>query len=211
MIHLAVARGVCERLAITPTPQILLGSLAPDAIHMRAGHTRQDKNRSHLRTGAYSWPEDWPAPVLAWLDGYDEAETPLRELAWGYAVHLLTDRHWAASVVAAFRARVPPEWDDGQLRTVYYRETDQIDGDLYRSAPWRPAVWEALAAARPADLPGMVSADEVDAWRRRTLAWFDDPAHNPGVAPEYITRAQVGAFIGEATDVVVHALGDRVE
>jgi hypothetical protein len=48
MVHLKIAvqsHSLAER---SLTPEFLLGSLAPDAIHMRANTNRDDKNRVHL-------------------------------------------------------------------------------------------------------------------------------------------------------------------
>jgi hypothetical protein len=84
------------------------------------------------------------------------------------------------------------------LRTLYYRETDQVDIDLFRTVPWREAAWRLLAGAEAQGVPGLLSAGEIDAWRVRTLGWYDAPEHDPGIVPEHITRARVEAYVEEA-------------
>ncbi|MFC0214140.1 hypothetical protein ACFFK0_17060 [Paenibacillus chartarius] len=45
MVHFAIADRVC---CGEPSPSFLIGSIAPDAIHARAGSTREDKERTHF-------------------------------------------------------------------------------------------------------------------------------------------------------------------
>jgi hypothetical protein len=45
MVHFAIAEKLFDH---EPLPEFLLGSIAPDAIHMRENTTRQDKNKTHL-------------------------------------------------------------------------------------------------------------------------------------------------------------------
>jgi len=190
MVHLAIAVGVYTE----PTAGFLLGALAPDAIHMRPGTSREDKNVTHIVVDAREWPEE---PVREWLAGYREAPAPLRDLARGYAVHVLCDRLWGRTVYQGFR-RGLPALDAAALRALYYRETDQVDIDLYRTVPWRERVWRLLAGAEARDVPGLLSAGEIDAWRVRTLGWYEAPEHDPGIVPEHITRARVEAYVEEA-------------
>ena len=86
------------------------------------------------------------------------------------------------------------------LRALYYDETDRLDFDLYDEQPWRPAVWELLRAARAADVglagePPLLTADEIDAWRARTLGWFDAHRDKADYEPRFITRELVWPFI----------------
>lgn len=190
MVHLAIAVGAHAE----PTAEFLLGALAPDAIHMRADATREDKNVTHIVVDAREWPEE---PVREWLAGYRDAPAPLRDLARGYAAHVLCDRLWGRTVYREFRGGLAT-LDAAALRTLYYRETDQVDIDLFRTVPWREAAWRLLAGAEAQDVPGLLSAGEIDAWRVRTLGWYDAPEHDPGIMPEHITRARVEAYVEEA-------------
>lgn len=48
MVHLAIAVQAHKLISSEPTPAFLLGSIAPDAIHMRPNTTRNDKQKTHL-------------------------------------------------------------------------------------------------------------------------------------------------------------------
>ncbi|GGH27234.1 hypothetical protein [Paenibacillus segetis] len=45
MVHFAVANEIC---LIDVSPSLLIGSIAPDAVHMRGNVTRQEKGSTHL-------------------------------------------------------------------------------------------------------------------------------------------------------------------
>jgi hypothetical protein len=157
MVHLTVAVRRYESDGTLP-PAFLLGSLAPDAIHMRPGAGREDKARTHLLA-----PPDTAdhAAIRDLLGRYRTADRELADFAAGYAAHLLTDRHWAEAVYRPFRRALPPTLDPVSRRELYYRETDQLDFDLYHHMPWRPRVWELLALAPARDFAGLLKAAEI--------------------------------------------------
>ena len=201
MVHLSVAMRLCAQLGYAASPSFLLGNLAPDAIHMRESASIEDKRRVHFRAQEAAGDR---AAVIAtvWaavppLDDPD-AQQRTNEQAAGYLAHLLTDYHWTADIVRPEQAR---QADAGmardEIRALYYRETDQIDFDLYDQQPWRPQVWGLLAAARPMDLSGLLTAGEIDGWRQRTLHWFGETIQAPGIAPTHYPMADVLAFIDE--------------
>jgi hypothetical protein len=197
MVHLAVAIQLGERYNQFPSPDFLLGSIAPDAIHMRPGNTYNDKHVTHLTS-----PADTPdhARVHDLLLQY--TETPA--FTAGYAAHLLTDRLWIQTTFVTFRASLPPDVDDAARRTLYYQETDQIDCNLHRDMSWRPTVWAALAQATAPDFPPWLTNSEIHLWRERTMNWFDDPGHNPHISPQYVTDALVANFIQQAAEYVAN-------
>jgi hypothetical protein len=196
MVHLAAALRVCDALGREPSPEFLLGSLAPDAIHMRPGTGREDKSRVHLHRAIEA--DGLPA-VRRLYDTLCGEQPDACDLALGYAVHLLTDVLWVEGVFMPFRAALMLPRDEE--RALYYRETDEVDRLLYVKSPWRPGVWRALAVARPADLPELLTAGEIDRWRNRTLSWFDAlPAAS--VPPRYLTCERIEGFICEAATAI---------
>jgi hypothetical protein len=192
MVHLAVAVAICDAADAEPVPEFLLGTLAPDAIHMRAGTAREAKARVHLHRAIEACGFE---AVHELYDQLMAQEDQLRDLALGYAVHLLTDALWVERLFLPFRAATHLPRDEE--RALYYRDTDEVDRLLYERAPWRADVWRALAAAQPADLPGLLSADEIGRWRDRTLSWFDRLAPSPE-PPKFFTCERVQAFVAEA-------------
>lgn len=202
MVHLAVAVRLHEPRGAEPSPAFLLGSIAPDAIHMRPGAGREEKRRTHL----LDRPTDDRDPIRDLRADYRGADAATRDFADGYAAHLLTDRLWSALLERDYKPRLSPDLDLAERRALYYRETDQLDFNLYHRSPWRPRVWALLGQARPPEFAPLLAAEEIARWRDRTLAWFETPEKEPRITPVHLTDAAVGAFIARATDAVAAAL-----
>lgn len=269
MVHLWVAVQMGEARGIWPSPEFLLGSIAPDAVHMRPGYERVHKRRSHLQDPRDTEEHDrvrafvQEHAVNSLSDGgegdveaRDVAGSGCARFAAGYAAHILTDRLWNKRVIVPFRERNAHLSREDQ-NALYYRETDQLDFNLYRRSPWRERVWQALYLAVAPDevvapdaatapgaaasdavavpdattVPGtaasdavlapdvttapgaaasaaalLVTSDEVDQWRRRTLRWFTELKEEPGIVPGQITDEIVAEFVQEASAFVAERL-----
>ncbi|MHB1357195.1 MAG: zinc dependent phospholipase C family protein [Anaerolineae bacterium] len=199
MVHLAVAVRICGLEGANPSPDFLLGSIAPDAIHMRPGTSRIDKLRVHLTETADPHNERL-RELLAHAEPQSMQTTGF---AMGYITHILTDQQWTVTVGDSFRRSIPPDLSPQELSALYYQETDQVDIGLYRKVPWRLEVWSKLAAAQPKDFFTLLTADEIARWRDRTLAWYDDPAHDPRITPAHITGEDVNEFIVQAAERIL--------
>jgi hypothetical protein len=197
MVHLAVA--VELHGGIIPTSAFLLGSLAPDAIHMREGAKREDKRQTHFP----------PAPgeaddrsVRRLFREFAGDSRDRADFAAGYIAHILTDRIWSQTVYPVFLSRIAPDLDPAEIRRLYYRDTDQLDFGLYRQASWRPAVWAQLAMAQSSDFAGILTGEEIAQWRNRTLHWFADDAVAPEVRPSLLTVIEIQGFVVESAKVI---------
>ncbi len=199
MVHLAVAVRTHELTGSEPPPAFLLGSIAPDAIHMRPNATRDDKRKTHLLSDA-SDPENQHIRQL--LDRYRARGSEALDFAEGYVAHIFVDRIWTETVLEPFRKQLPAAMPHTELRSLYYQESDQIDFDLYHEMPWRPAVWRLLAQAQPIDFESLLTADEIARWRDRTLNWFESLKQEPMIEPAYVTLTLVQAFILETANTL---------
>ncbi|MBC8170774.1 MAG: zinc dependent phospholipase C family protein [Anaerolineae bacterium] len=131
MVHLAVAVQLAAQRQQLPSPAFLLGSIAPDAIHMRLDADYEDKQRSHLN----QLDDLEHRQLQALLAQYGDRAAPLPAFAAGYAAHLLTDRLWLLEVSPVFQAQVGAI-DPVERRKIYYEDTDQVDFNLYHQAAW---------------------------------------------------------------------------
>ena len=194
MVHLSVAVALSGNEGRLPSADFLLGSIAPDAIHMRAHSTKLDKEHVHFIDLGAS-PQELLQLFRAEY-GMDEFQSI--GFAGGYLAHLLTDRFWWQTIITPFRKKFPPTFPEPDFRRLYYRDTDRIDLDLYRQMPWRPQAWSSLEAVTAADFIPFLTAVEILQWRTRTLRWYDDPVPDTMVEPVYISRLDTQAFIGQA-------------
>lgn len=198
MVHFAVAVQLGERSGQFPSAEFLLGSIAPDAIHMRPQIQYVAKLITHLLQ-----PADTPdhAHVRDLLNQYADMPAPYPVFTAGYVAHLLTDRFWTRTIGEPVFARLA-DIDEASRRSLYYRETDQIDCNLYHHMPWQQEVWSRLQHYAAPDFSPLLSSSEIDLWRERTLRWFEDPAHEPHITPQYLTDRLVADFILQAAQYV---------
>lgn len=205
MVHFWVAVRMAEARGMFPSPEFLLGSIAPDAVHMRPDYERSHKRRSHLNDPRDAADHDQVrAFVMEHISGNGTNDATARYVV-GYAAHLLTDRLWLKRVYDPFYERnshLGPE----ELRILYYQETDQVDFNLYHRSEWREGVWKALETAVAPEGVQLVTPNEVDQWKRRTLRWFTELKDEPGIVPREITDEIVAEFVAEASSVVAQRL-----
>jgi hypothetical protein len=199
MVHLAVAVQVCSLWEGEPTPEFLLGNIAPDAIHMRPNAERSDKRRVHLEAVPDATEHERIHALLAqhWTE-----ESEMIDFVEGYAAHILTDYLWHKTVWVPFTETAPRDLSAQERLSLYYLETDQIDFNLYHQASWRSSVWTKLAAARPKTLAPLLTAEEIEKWRDRTLRWYEELKEEPKIDPVYIADADVESFIPQAAEMV---------
>jgi hypothetical protein len=218
MVHLSVARRLVERYGSPSSPAFYLGSIAPDAIHKRAGTGRADKFDVHL-VGKDGLDRDRLRALLSrsarGADGKagDLAVGYAADMAAGYVGHVLTDVFWREDLVLPFRARheerlLRNEMSVAELRALYYAECDKVDLELYDRQPWRPEVWDLLRAAQARDLEGLLSADEIAGWRDRVLSWFDANRHKANYTLQFLTLDRALTFVADAA-TYVHEQLDR--
>ncbi len=183
MVHLAIAVRLGEIWPVVDSPDFLLGSLAPDAIHARAGAGEVEKAVTHFRDA--QWEFDL-ARIQEMFSENVQKEGKLASFSAGYAAHLLSDHLWLTTVTAGFKDTLGSlEFEVG--RAIYYEETDQIDFDLYRRMEWPPRVWEQLRQTDAPEFPPLLTAGEINAWSEKTLHWFDELKEEPKITPKYFT------------------------
>jgi hypothetical protein len=205
LVHFAIAHELAQVDPQALTPAFLLGSIAPDAIHMRPGTTRADKNRTHLLKSSHAETADadyLEAVRHFLLPAWQQPATPAH-FRKGYVAHLLADRLWLQTVYAHFRTVLPPELSGEAGVRRYYQEVDQIDLALYRQMSWRAEVWQRLAQAEPQPIADLLTADEVGGWQARTFAWFEQHQANPVVECQYIPSSLVLGFVADSAKWII--------
>ncbi len=194
MVHLCAAREYAHDIpALRSCPEFYLGSISPDAIHMRKGTGKEDKRITHL----YSDGEQWKHNVLDFLK-QNKTKSNYSFLL-GYGIHILTDIFWNKTLYNGFKLKYEKDSNPIQdIREAYYNDTDQLDFELYKKLEWRQEVWELLEEAKPFDVDGILTSDEINAWNKRTLHWYDSGASHHRNPVKYITIEEILEFIQAA-------------
>lgn len=94
MVHFSIAEQLWNQ---SPSSEFLIGSIAPDAIHMREGTTRQDKGHTHL------CDDDGTMPNLSDFDNFYRKhrrsdDHSFNQFMLGYVSHIFTDLRWTEKV-----------------------------------------------------------------------------------------------------------------
>lgn len=190
MMHLLIADRVYAEAAgsIRSYGGFLLGSIAPDAVHMRADCTRELKNISHYRFTSKS-------PMSCFDPFFDEYGTSEnQDFVIGYLVHLLSDMIWYHSVRVPFKERfqqVPSR--DMPMNEAYYADCGQIERAMFWETD-APRIINSIAESKAYPLEGMIDAESVEAWKEKLIFDYnsrrDTPPHT-----QYISEQCVRDYI----------------
>lgn len=183
MVHFAVA----AEAASEPFPEFLLGSLAPDSIHVRS-NDRIEKAKTHLMIVAGEFLTDEQLYEV-FEANLKQAEADPRFLHYllGYLAHVYTDRRWTFEVYPAYEAH--PEG-----RSRYHRDVQAIEFMLLRQKADGLAWLEALKSGTAFELGGL-SAEEVYAYRQLKLEMLAAPPSGLESLPSVLTPEELNDFI----------------
>lgn len=168
MVHFAIA----SELISEPSPELLLGSLAPDSIHVRT-NLRTEKAESHLmpEAGRFATDEE--------LKDFFETQKKLAysdpkflQYLCGYIAHIYTDRVWTFDIYPAY------EVHPNGRRSVYTQDVTKLEFMILRN--WNRANdWlNELKVGRAFDLGGLLES-EVYQYRGEKLAFLANSDNEP--------------------------------
>ncbi|MDQ6420474.1 zinc dependent phospholipase C family protein [Paenibacillus sp. LHD-117] len=203
LVHMCITERIFKQKGMEVNPQFLLGSISPDAIHMRENSTREDKNKTHFDIKEdYTVNDFFQYKMRPFIDECLE-DNQWTMFAKGYVSHVLTDLIWTHTIYADFKQETASQQIE-DIRTLYYAETDQIDFNLFRKEPWRPQAWEGLQNCPPVFVPNLLTKEEVEKWKQRILDWHTHPEKEPCIEPKFITEKNVRIFIQDASSQLIN-------
>ncbi|WP_339300093.1 hypothetical protein MKY92_08060 [Paenibacillus sp. FSL R5-0623] len=167
MVHFAIA----SELISDPSPELLLGNLAPDSIHVRT-NLRTEKAKNHLmpEAGRFATDEE--------LKGFFESNKKLAysdpkfmQYLCGYIAHIYTDRVWTFDIYPAYE--VQPNG-----RSVYTQDVTKLEFMILRN--WNRAhEWlSELNVGKAFGLGGLLES-EVYQYRGKKLEFLTNPDNEP--------------------------------
>ena len=214
IVHLYVSNEIYNLgLKINDLSQFYLGVISPDAIHMRKENNRDDKNKVHFIPDGKKWMD------INEIEYYDFITTFVRtnlnktkmEFILGYGVHLLTDMHWFKEIwvdyVQKYTKDSSPIQDE---RSAYYNDTDIIDQLLFNEIEWRKDIWEKLKNVECNDFLNILTCNEIELWKERTLHWFDDKNFLNKHPIRYITESDIKKFVSKYSKQIYNGIKNIV-
>jgi hypothetical protein len=184
MVHFEIAR----RLYGNPSPEFLLGSLAPDSIHVRT-NDRVEKNKSHLMkpNGDFATNDD----LKEFLKTQKIYDSLYLDFILGYVAHIYTDRAWTFTVYREFEKQSAD-------KNVYNIDVSKIEFLLSRSTEWFEEVIQKLNKAACYDVGGL-TRQEILTYKDEKIDYLSDPLNEPMNVPRIISLAMVERFIDDVT------------
>lgn len=189
MVHF----GVAQKLGgPEPSSHLLIGSIAPDAIHVRGKITREQKGITHLvRDGRLPDANLIKENYLHYLNL--EPEKAWKEYIYGYFAHIYTDLRWIQTLYADFKKE---NIDDKEnIGYTYNQEVSQLEFELKRSQPWTDSILNKLKDSEGHAIPLFVEKSEVEQYRTIKLEWLLDERNEPKIELIYFTLDKVEMFI----------------
>lgn len=130
IIHVDLLFRLAEELNFLINPNLLLGTISPDAIHSRPNHTWADKSITHF------YDEADQSYELALQVATVKLNHLSKDFALGYKLHLLTDYLWRENVYTPFFMTYKDKFSRQELHALYYREMSRLDEMILTKSNW---------------------------------------------------------------------------
>ena len=194
MVHFAIAAKLSSS---NPSPNILLGSIAPDAVHMRDNVTREDKGKTHLVSDKkLPSVEIIKRNCFIYLSKNNQKDW--KDFVLGYFAHLYTDLRWTETVYVDFESNY--RGDKQEIRQIYNNEMSKLEFILLRSEDWAHKFIHTLQQSEAFTIEPFVTETEVSQYRDLKLAWLQDANNEPKIKPYYFTEKIVRDFINHTAN-----------
>jgi len=196
MVHFAIATIISSS---EPSPTFLIGSIAPDAIHVKDKVTRKDKGYTHLISeGRFPSLEILKENCLIYLNR--KPEDDWKDFVLGYFAHIYTDIRWTETAYMKFESEY--RGNDQDKRKIYNLEVSQVEFELMKSEEWVQDVINKLQQASAYTIEPFVTQFEVSQYRDLKINWLQDHSNEPMINPNYFTVETVKEFILKTSEEI---------
>lgn len=207
MTHLHIAKNIHKLLpeTIRDLSQFYLGTVAPDAVHNRAGYKSDYKKASHLCVGDERWGltnnDDWTESVLKFLHNNKNSDN--YNFILGYCCHVLSDIYNNIAVWTPFRLKYPDELTKG-YGGLYHQESEKVEIELALREENKDNFWVHLEKAKSINLNDIIFAEEIEKHKKNILYnWYKDKEHQDISSNKLVTIESTMNFVGDATYFIV--------
>ena len=196
MMHLAIAHKLIKKLDINDEGAFYLGSIAPDAVHVRTDSTRAEKSAYHFHADTKI---DWTSNAQEFIHRY----VPNSDNAFymGYASHILVDIVWAYGPFKEFNIRHAS--DTSPLLPAdkaYYYDLRRIDYDVFKGFHDIKSVFNMLMNANPFPVAGGSTIIETQSWKKKVIDRYEEKTSGFDSPPRYMNLDEIFAFFDDACE-----------
>lgn len=217
MIHMEIAYRVLERSQkIHHSAEFILGTVAPDAVHMAPVYKIEEKVSSHLFEGCGEWSntqdyQRWDQNIKDFYRNIVcDAKDPIyHDFLLGICVHCLTDYRNDVRIWNRLQKYNVPPMEFEVFRNVYYQEANGIDQWLYQNSTHREEIREMLLQATSFHIPGMVEKVNLDKQREHLLnVQYADTEKIEVSDYQFLNPVMIESFIETAVTEIIEKLED---
>lgn len=177
MIHMEIAYRLLEYLPQIEHPaEFILGSVAPDAVHMNPDYDVSSKVKSHLFENCGPWGDtqdykQWQNNIEAYFERIAavQEEPAGRDFMLGICVHCLTDRWNDIRIWRKAQSEFLPAMAFEAFREAFYREQRSIDNWLYQNSENTAQIRKLLSNAESFEIEDFVDREELENLRKHLL------------------------------------------
>lgn len=192
MMHLLITDKIYteKSSSIHSYGDFLLGSIAPDAVHVKENYTREIKDISHYKFDSKSHISYFDT----FFDEYYTSEN--KDFVVGYLVHLLSDMIWYHSVRVPFKE----EFQKAPLQNIsmneaYYADCEQIEQLMFFEKNTSRII-ETINKGNAYSLEGLIDAEDVRAWKEKFIYDYNN-RKNISIQTKYISEQHIRDYIAD--------------
>ena len=208
MIHMEVAYRLLDRLPwIKEKADFILGSVAPDSVHMSPAYQVSMKEKSHLFNGSGEWgnTEDygnWDRNIRTFWQNQGQQESDSRDFAAGVCVHCWTDLIYARDVWMKLRHQYTPVIGFDAFQKKYYIEARGIDLWLWQNSSNTHEIRKMLEAGEIQELSGFFNRKDMEKIKENLL-YHQYQAEPVAVSDyQYVPKAVISDFLAAASNEI---------
>ncbi|MDE5866821.1 MAG: hypothetical protein K2H31_09515 [Lachnospiraceae bacterium] len=177
MIHMEIAYRLLEQISqIENAAEFILGSVAPDSVHMNPHFEIGMKVQSHMFEGCGKWSDTqdyvrWRSNIENVLHKYTDTgkSTVYRDFVFGLCVHCLTDYWNDIKIWRNLQKEYIPPMEFTEFREAYYPEARGIDLWLHQNGKNTKSIMEMLDRSVAFDIVGLVNKDDIEKQKEHLL------------------------------------------
>lgn len=202
MMHLLIADKIYIEKAssIHSYGDFLLGSIAPDAVHVKENYTREIKDISHYKFDSKSHISYFDT----FFDEYYTSEN--KDFVVGYLVHLLSDMIWYHSVRVPFKKEFQKApLQNMSMNEAYYADCEQIEQLMFFEKN-ASRIIQTINRGKAYSLEGLIDAEDVKAWKEKFIFDYNN-RKNISIQTKYISEQHIRDYITDCAKECTEYLG----
>lgn len=211
MIHMEIAYQLLQRMGrMNCGADFILGSVAPDSVHMNPDYRVSEKVRSHLFAGCGEWSdtqdyERWSRNMLQFWENYGSTLQSQEERAFaaGVCVHCFTDYCNDQRIWRRLQREKLPNMSFTHFCEIYYPEAKGIDQWLYQHSEHRDRIRKLLQEGHPFELNGLLHAEEIRCQQHHLLYEQYEMASVDISEYQFLSEKSMMEFIAETVQRII--------